>query len=147
MSEKDENPKPEGFEALVGRLVVILLNRWVLTPLLILAVGGGGWAVADVGGAKAVSADTARHIADSTTKAQLQPLQTKVESLEKKTDDLAREVQESREIQAQVFGAMMDADPKLQKAVQARAQQNQAAANKKEETAKLLKNLTGGPPQ
>lgn len=132
----------------VRLLQVLVTDPRVFVPVLAAIFGGSGWAVADAGGTHAaVTADTAREIADSTTKAQLKPLQAKVESLEKKTDELTREVQESREIQSQVFGAMMDADPKLQRAVQARAQQNNEAERKKAETAKLLNDLTGGSPQ
>lgn len=134
MSDKAEKPQKND---VLARLLRTILDPRVLLPVLAaLGIGGSsGWVMADAGGA-----DTAKmqHIADSTTRAQLAPVVAEQKAQR-------NELQAQREIMEGVFGAMMDADPKLKEGVQMRAQKNQEARRKKVEDSTLLNDLTGGP--
>ena len=133
MAETTEKPKKSGPAWLTKAVALAESIKGILLLVGALVAGGGGMWVSSAFG-DAGGADTAkmRFIADSTTRAQLAPV--------------IAEQQAQREIMEGVFGAMMDADPKLKEGVQMRAQKNQQARRKKAEDSTLLNDLTGGSP-
>ncbi len=91
---------------------------------------------------KAFVMDTVRPALDS-IRQQMDTLKVNQDRLQKSINEAKAQQAQTKIVQEQFFGALMDAVPAIKKSVQERGKQTEAAEAKKAESKKLLQKLTG----
>lgn len=116
----------------------VLHQLWMKVALAILS-GGLVYVLAQ---GKTTLKREAQIVIMDTVKPSLDSMKMKIDTLSTRCAALARNVQETQDVQREFFGAMMEVVPGLKKAVQDRGKQNETVEIKKAETDKLLHKLT-----
>lgn len=117
----------------------ILLKDWPQKMMITILTAFAAYAWTQ---GKAIISSEGQKLVLETVRPAMDSLKTQVDTLKKTVERLQNEQEKAGRVQQEFFGAMMEVNPALKKAVEYRGKQNTEVVKKKKETEELLTNLT-----